>query len=165
MLTVDALTKLLHYDEDTGAFSRLITAGGQTRGARAGSLDAEGYRVISVHGARYKAHRLAYFYMTGKWPRCQVDHINMIHDGNRWSNLREATNGENHQNIRTHRSGSSSQTLGASWHRNIGKWQAQIQSDNKKVCLGYFSTKQQAHAAYMKAKKAFHPFGEIAKVA
>lgn len=158
MLTPERLRELLHYDQASGVFTRRLSRGGVRAGTVAGSLDIEGYRVIRVDEKLYKAHRLAVLYMVGRWPPHQVDHINREHDDNRWANLREATNSENHQNIRAARKHSCAKVLGVSWHRNIGKWQSQIQVNKKKIPLGYFDSQSDAHSAYLSAKRKLHPF-------
>jgi hypothetical protein len=46
---------------------------------------------IRINGQLFKAHRVAYVCMTGRWPTKTVDHINRDPSDNRWVNLREAT--------------------------------------------------------------------------
>lgn len=48
-----------------------------------------------IHGYHYKASRLAWLYMTGEWPKYEMDHINHVKDDNRWVNLRDVTPAEN----------------------------------------------------------------------
>ena len=95
-LTAARLRKMLHYDPETGVFTRLWT------GNVTGCPDAKGYLRIAADGRSYRAHRLAVLYMTGAWPSEQIDHINQVRTDNRWSNLRPATNGENGANTHTH---------------------------------------------------------------
>jgi hypothetical protein len=90
------LRELLNYAPSTGIFTWNVSRGRATAGAQAGSEDYSGYVLIRVDKILYKAHRLAVLYMTGKWPECQVDHINGVEGDNRWSNLRECTVKENH---------------------------------------------------------------------
>lgn len=84
MLTQAKLKSLVNYNPVTGEFSR---AGHD----KCGTLTYQGYLSIQVAGKRYYAHRLAWFYMTGKWPENEIDHKNRIRNDNRWENLREAT--------------------------------------------------------------------------
>ena len=83
----------LSYNPDTGEFTRPTY-----KRKLAGCLRKDGYIVIRVKNVLYLAHRLAFFYMTGSWPKDQLDHINMNRSDNRWGNLREATNSQNMMN-------------------------------------------------------------------
>ncbi len=157
MITAARLRELLSYDPMTGLFINLTVRGGVQKGGIAGSLDAEGYRVIRVSGKHYKAHRLAFLYMTDDWPANQVDHKNGCLSDNRWENLREADNGQNQQNLRLRRDNSSG-LFGVSWHKDTKKWVAQIQVNHEKRCLGYFVNKDDAYAAYCAAKAVLHTF-------
>jgi len=100
-LTVSRLHELLHYDPETGTWVWLVARTAKAKiGTVAGRLHHTGYRHIGIDGRRYAAHRLAWLYMTGKWPAAQIDHVNLIRDDNRWCNLREATRSENFFNRR-----------------------------------------------------------------
>ena len=48
---------------------------------------------------------------------------------------------------------------GASFHKTKKKYQARIHTGGKEINLGYFSTPEEAHEAYMKA--AAEHFGEL----
>ena len=63
-LTQEKLKALLHYDPDTGAFTRLAgrTCGNTVR------TESRGYIIVSVDGRLFRAHRLAFLYMTGELP-------------------------------------------------------------------------------------------------
>lgn len=49
----------------------------------AGSKDKDGYIVITIHRKLYKAGRLAWFYVHGRWPAGEIDHKNRIRSDNR----------------------------------------------------------------------------------
>lgn len=56
--------------------------------ANAGYINSEGYRVINIDGTEYFAHDLAFLYMTGDFPKGEVEHINRKRDDDRWCNLK-----------------------------------------------------------------------------
>jgi HNH endonuclease len=93
--------ELFFYDPHTGVFLRRQPQASEHVGDVAGCRTSEGYWRIHVDGRSYFAHRLAWLYMTGKWPKDQIDHINLDGSDNRWGNLRGATNGQNQANSLT----------------------------------------------------------------
>jgi len=118
-----------------------------------------GYIQISLEGKLYKAHRLAWLYMTGAMPQKHLDHKNRTTDDNRWENLREATITENNGNSKI-------QLRNKSGHRGVvyyqGRWQAQLMNRGKNIYLGRHKTKEEAAAAYRSAAIAY--FGAFANV-
>jgi hypothetical protein len=94
-LTVERLRELLTYDPETGELRWRVTRRRAAKGSLAGTLNRNGYRNIEVEQRCYKAHRLAWLYVTGEWPKETIDHINCKRDDNRWANLRQATTAEN----------------------------------------------------------------------
>jgi hypothetical protein len=88
------------------------------------------------------AHRLVRLYFRGKWPEpgYDTDHINLDKADNRLCNLRHATRSQNQANTLA-QANNKSGLKGASFHKPIGKWQAQIMVKGKKLRLGYFKTK------------------------
>jgi hypothetical protein len=141
----------LDYEIDTGIFRWKITSGRAITGHVAGRLKF-GYRHIKIGNREYRAHRLAWFIVHGRWPKNQLDHRNGNKDDNRLVNLREATNSQN-QSYRT-QSARQSKTgfRGVHWHRGRGKFYAQIMLNKESHWLGYFPTAEAAHAAYLSAK-------------
>jgi hypothetical protein len=128
----------------------------------AGGVKALGYVAIGIGGHRYLAHRLAWLYMTGGWPRRRIDHRNGTPSDNRWTNLREATGSQNISNAKRHKD-SSSGLKGATWESWSGKWRSTIRSNGKTYHLGRFRTPEEAHAAYCEA--AIRLNGEFARTA
>lgn len=89
-LTQERLKEVLWYSPEMGSFIWLVTRRGYAKeGTIAGRVSSKGYREISVDGKRYKAHRLAWLYMHGSWPKDQIDHINRDRDDNSIDNLRD----------------------------------------------------------------------------
>lgn len=141
MITQSKLKELLHYDPLTGYFTWLIDKPKShiyKAGRMAGGLDVHGYIQINVAGQVSKAHRLAWLYMTGEWPRGQTDHINHDRADNRWMNLRVVDNTINHRNRPMQRNNSSG-FVGVSQDKNDGKWVAFIHFNKKRIHLGRFA--------------------------
>jgi hypothetical protein len=161
-LTAERLRETLHYDPETGAFTHRHS---RTRGRRpvvagdvAGCLLNTGYRSIRVDGKAYLAHRLAWLYVYGEWPNLQIDHINGNRSDNKLKNLRQVSNAINSQNIRVAREGKKyASPLGACYQpRYKRKWLAKIRVDGSLVIVGRYETAEEAHAAYVKAKRQLH---------
>jgi hypothetical protein len=150
VLTRELLRSLLHYNPETGVFSWRVDRGGKARaGDEAGYLK-DGYVRIEIAGKGYRAHRLAYLYMTGTFPDFEVDHEDTNKANNRWRNLRPATRSKNLGNVGLMRTNTSG-FKGAMWHKRIRRWQAMICVNRQKFHLGYHDTPEEAHAAYMAA--------------
>lgn len=164
MLTQECLKQILHYCPETGVFTWLRPTGRRAKiGMIAGALTGRfGYRTITINNERYYAHRLAWFYMTGEWPKETIDHKNGVPGDDRWENLREATRSQNSAN-RKAMSDTRAGLKGAIWHPQSQSWVSAIVHRGKSTFLGKFATAEAAHAAYTKAARDLH--GEFAKVA
>ena len=167
-LTQKRLKELLRYEPETGHFywSVVATPNQVKPGRRAGAVRRSGKNAgrieIMISGQSFCAHRLAFLYMTGKWPAEQVDHIDGNCGNNRWRNLREANGFQNMQNIWKPRVTNKVGALGV--HQNKwGHFRAQILVGGKRRFIGSFRSKDEAYAAYLAAKAELHPFGEIAR--
>lgn len=157
MITRERLKELIKYNPESGTFTWIALTSSRSRvliDSIAGNHNQDGYRVIKISGVSYLASRLAWFYMTGEWPKEEIDHKNTIRDDNRWMNLREATDAINSQNKRSARKDNISGLLGVT-RRTYG-FQARIGLCGKSHFLGTFKTPELAHFAYLEAKKKFH---------
>ena len=160
MITQCELKEVLDYNPDTGVFIWKKTVGNRAViGSVAGHKNNNGYICIKINRKTYKAHRLAYLYMTGNFPENLIDHINHITDDNRWTNLRDATNSQNQFNKAKHKNNTSGYK-GVSWDTRNKKWRAKIKCMNKTIHIGCYTTPQEAAEAYK--KKAIELFGEFA---
>jgi hypothetical protein len=160
MITAIELKGLLNYSLETGTFTWIKSKSNRVKiGEIAGSLRKDGYLHIQINKKIYLAHRLAWFYMTGEWPKEQIDHIDGNRANNIYLNLREVTNAENKQNLKKSQSNNSSQMLGVSPFNN--KWVATIQLNGRKIYIGRFNTKEDAHNAYLNKKRELHSFCTI----
>ena len=147
------------YDPTTGLFTRRVKAGVQRVGDVAGYRTGLGYICIEISGKQWRAHVLAFIYMTGRFPAEAVDHINRDGLDNRWENLREATHSQNSTN-RSVRVTSASGITGVYFRKDNKTWQADITVNKVRKSLGSFATKDQAVAARKIAEAKYH--GEFA---
>lgn len=154
-LTAEELRSCLFYCPATGIFTWKSERGGMVSGSRAGNLHPGGYIRITIAGRTYFAHRLAYLYVLGRWPRNSVDHRDGDRSNNRWNNLREATRAENLWNARRSARNSSG-VKGVGFHKASGLWYATISVNRTVHSLGYFKTKQEAEITIRAARPILH---------
>lgn len=153
-ITADRVRELLNYDPETG----LLTWRVNRSKAKAGSVAGIKYKHridVGIDGGLYRAHRIIWLFVYGKWPDKTIDHIDGDPHNNRLQNLRDVSNIVNCQN--KHRapiSNKSSGLLGVS--RNGNKWQAGITVAKKTIHLGRHATAEKAHDAYVHAKRILH---------
>ena len=160
-LTAERARELLNYDPETGSLRWRVSRWGATKGNEAGSIE-KGYRRASVDMTRYFAHRLAWLIYYGTWPKDQIDHIDGDRSNNRIANLREATHDENCEN--QHRAQSDNYTtglLGASFDKRKRVFRASIMVKKFVYRLGTFKTAEEAHQAYLAAKRQLHAFNTL----
>ncbi len=160
MTTAERLRELLHYNPETGVFTWVVKRRGVRVGAMAGTVSStNGYRIIRLDYRAYQAHRLAWLWMVGGWPKGQIDHLNCNKVDNRWCNLREATPTQNTRNRPVRRDNRIGfKGVARANHR----WQARIWVNGKRFHIGCFDSPEDAHNAYAAAAKEY--FGEFARV-
>jgi hypothetical protein len=157
---VDAATirDRLSYDPATGEFRWL---NGARCGEIAGSLDAQGYRILSFGpGARCKAHRAAWLLVYGRQPQGVIDHINGDRADNRIVNLRDVDHAGNRQNQTTARSDSKTGLVGVRLYKQRQHvfYRAVVTVAGKRTWSGrHFRTPEEAHAAYLQLKQRLLP--------
>ena len=105
-ITYEELINLLSYNPDTGYFywkskpNKKIVVGqlaGYTR------YTTQGYTFTRLNKIAYQAHRLAWLYVYGEWPKHFIDHKNGIRNDNRIKNLRDVSAKENSLNNNSRR--------------------------------------------------------------
>ena len=147
----DELKALLHYDPDTGIFTHLRSAGKAKAGQRAGKINWLGYVEMRVMNTLFKAHQLAWLYMTGCLPPAPYtpDHVNGDRADNRWINLRLANQFQQTWNSPAHQNNQSG--LKGAWPcKTTGRWQSILTDGENRIWLGRFDTAQEAHEAWIK---------------
>lgn len=154
-LTVESLREHLHYDPETGVFRRLKGREQDLKRANVGSINRYGYRLIKLNGETFSASWLAWFFVTGDWPKQQIDHINGDRADDRFKNLREATLQENLRNRGSHKRNTSG-FKGVCWNKQARKWQASIGVNGRLKHLGLHDSAEKAHEAYCLAAHFLH---------
>ncbi len=160
-LTQERLREVLHYDPETGIFTWRVNRAQMVAGSVAGGPNGKGYWYIKIDRYSYPAHRLAWLYVHGVWPPFDTDHHDTKPSNNRIDNLREATRGQNRQNMRKAHKNNKAGLLGVMWHKQSQRWRAKITVDGKGIHLGNFLTPELASAAYAEAKRKYHPFATV----
>lgn len=125
----------------------------------AGRINNQGYAEIVVNYRFCQAHRLAWLYMTDKWPFADIDHIDGNRANNRYANLREATRPENLWNMGISPKNTSG-FKGVSPH--MGKWRATIMKNYRQTYLGDFDSIEEAAEAVRRERASLH--GDFARV-
>ena len=157
-LTADYLRAILDYNPTTGLFTNKVRRGQRGPiGAVAGSYDKDGYVVIQINAVKYRAGRLAFLYMKGRWPR-EIDHEDRVRHNDAWLNLRECDRSQNvaHSERATGESG----LRGVKFDPKTSTWRSRIAFGGCREWLGPFDSKEEAYAAYLEAANTTH--GEFA---
>lgn len=147
MITQAELKELIIYNKDTGNFYRaksnkLITV----------KPDKDGHLRFKVKNIRLFAHRVAWLYETGSFPKLCIDHIDGNPANNKFNNLREATPKENSRNSKMFKTNTSG-VKGVYWHKGKSRWYAHCRVDNKRHYVGVFKN-------ILDAEKAVNAFRE-----
>lgn len=156
-LTADQVRSLLDYNPETGIFAWKVGRRCARKGDQAGCKGRTDISIRLMYRI-YKAHRLAWLYMTGEWPDRLIDHKDGDPFNNKWSNLRLATYSENARNRKADKDNKSG-LKGV--RRQKKKWASAIFVDGKQIHLGTFESAEDAHQAYICA--AQRHYGDFAK--
>lgn len=160
-MEIDQVRTLFDYEPATGFLRWRVRRSRHAAGAVAGTMKIkhgkQWYVQVRFEGQWFAAHRLAFAWMTGRWPEHQIDHINLDRADNRWANLREATASQNSANrgaARTSKTGVKGVIVVERY--GVKKYEARIRIDGKQKHLGRFDSAQEAHRAYILAAGERH---------
>jgi hypothetical protein len=154
------LLEVLTYNKETGSFTWRVQIGRRVKvGSLAGKCAHGRYCTIQIDGYRYRAHRLAWFYVHGEWPKDQLDHRSRVRTDNRLSDLRPVTNSQNQMNVGLRRDNTSG-VKGVHWNNQFKRWRAVITKDRHVFSLGLFKAFHEAVSARQQAEQKL--FGAFA---
>jgi hypothetical protein len=117
-------------------------------------VESNNYCRCSIDNNKYWFHRVVYYAWNQDWdidfePRKNpIDHKDHNTQNNDISNLRVGTISLNQQNKK--------HVKGYCWHKRNQSYYARITVNGKQHSLGGYKTKEEAHQAYLDAKKIFH---------
>jgi len=138
MITQKRLIEVLDYDPDTGIFTwkrhqhrHLKSLAGKV----AGYLTKRGYIRIAIDRKKYLAHRLAWMYIHGAFPKNQTDHSNHNRSDNKIQNLSDVTQLENNKNQALRKNNKSGHP-GVYRPKNGKGWRVRINNRNHKQVEG-----------------------------
>ena len=146
-MTVERLRSVVDYNSDTGKFTWKYRVDverawnmkhvGKETGCKNHS-DRLTYLVVRIDDVLYRAHRLAWLWVYGRWPEGFIDHRDGDGTNNQIANLREGSNQRNAMN-QARRYDSTSGVTGVSWSKAAEKWMAYVYLDGGRKYLGIFS--------------------------
>lgn len=158
MVTQSELLVLFTYDPDTGFLRYREKRGRMSRGDVAGTIDQEGYRIVTIKGRGYPAHRLIWLMVHGELPR-MLDHVNRDRDDNRISNLRLCNEIQNAANAKAPCTNTSGYR-GVYYEPERGLWRARIRyvenGVRKRLAIGRYTTAEEAAIHYNLHLKSMH---------
>lgn len=136
--TLERIKREFTYDPDTGVVVRTT--------ARNGARQVK--ELTQVGEFHTSAHRIAWFFITGKWPDQVVDHKDRNHFNNRANNLRLVSAHENLTNRGKYKRQATSKYKGVSRRRN--HWSVRFKGKR----IGSFDSEIEAAKAYDNAAVA-----------
>lgn len=159
-ITAERAREMVSYDPTTGAL-RWEKSPNRRKpvGSPAGSIYGKPARLfINVDGKSYTGGRFIWLLFYGEWPAHVVDHIDGNPLNNRIENLRDVPQAVNAQNHVRPTAKNRSGYLGVCIDRGSKKrpFIASISISKTPVYLGCYATAQEAHEAYVKAKRIHH---------
>lgn len=150
VLTRDRLLEVLDYNQETGIFIWKIKLSARGAVGKKAGTNTYGYNAINIDGVRYFAHRLAWLYVHGYWPKQEIDHIDRNRSNNSINNLRDVSRTVNALNNSPQLINSSG-VKGVTFCKDRNQWQAQINIMGKNITLGRYQSLDEAAIAYKSA--------------
>jgi hypothetical protein len=153
MIDKNEIIRLFDYKEGNLHW-KIKSSNGIKIGKKCGSIDKNGYVIISFKKQRYRAHRLIFMMFNGYVPDV-IDHINGNRSDNRIENLREATAVQNMQNTRISKLNKSG-VKNVHWMKDRKKWKVSLKVNKTIVDIGSFKDLELAELVAIEAREKFH---------
>ena len=154
-LSAERARELFSYDPETGELRWRVSRGRVKVGDLVGHQQPDGYRSTKVDRSGYWVHRVVWLISCGSWPKGDLDHINGDPSDNRLVNLRDVSHRVNLENRRSATRASKAGVLGVITPKR-GRCRARITLAGVSKDLGGYDTAQEAHEAYLTAKRELH---------
>lgn len=149
-----------HYEPSSGKLTWKISKARCVKiGQEAGWMRSDGYRQVEVDGTKFLVHRLIYFFIEGKFPPKEIDHIDGNKSNNRWNNIRACSRSENMSNAGPRRNNKLG-IRGVYYDPKRRRYITRIRKGCTKKYIGSFKTKEEAARAYQEEQSKI--FGEYA---
>lgn len=158
-LTQQRLLELFTYDPCDGLFVRRVTTSHNARAGQIAGCKSHRYLAIHIDGKIYLAHRLAWLYMHGEWPKHDIDHLNGDGRDNRIANLRDVPRKVNLWNLV--RTKPRSLPQGVKLDPRSGTYSARAANGGDVVHLGTYSTPEEAELAYKLFRRRQDPLSRV----
>lgn len=157
-LTVERLKEVLRYEPETGLFWWKVKTSKRTNLTKpAGSNHNAGYYKIGIDGNVYLSHRLAWLYMTGKWPEYDIDHINGNKKDNRIENLRDIPHQMNGGNRRILNKNNTTGSQNIYFDKYRCKYVVEMYVAGKKKHFGRFDSLEEATSMATEMRRKHQP--------
>lgn len=141
------------YYSDGELIRKITTSSRAKKGSSPTHINNSGYLMVCVNAKQYLVHRIIYLMHHGTLPD-MIDHIDRNKLNNRIENLREADKEVNSWNRDLQRNNTSGYR-GVSWSKVSEKWHSYIKIKGKRIHLGLFDDKEEAHIKYEEARIKF----------
>jgi hypothetical protein len=152
-VTAEQVRELFDYDPEEGRLRWKVARQKINKGDVAGyKSKSDGYWYVGFDYHEFLAHRIIWLWVTGEWPKCQIDHWDRNRSNNKWVNLREATNSQNGRNSSAHRN-SSTGVRGIDIRR--GKYRVRIHFDGEEIVIGRYMSLKVAKIARKRAEQRY----------
>ena len=152
MIDINEIKAKFSYDAKTGIVFKIKPNGEKVRASFLCSR--QGRNRVSFKSKKMYAYRVAWLLHHGMWPSGEIDHINGDHSDDRLCNLRDVSRSQNQENIRRPTSRNRLGVLGVS--KNKDRYSASIKTHGAVRHLGSYKTAEDAHEAYLQAKRSLH---------